>query len=129
MNKLQVKRLLNVAKALRQGYAAHPLDFGMGNYANECGTPACALGHYAHRRDLQRTFQLDYLESEHGTDGRKQVVNNGGWGIHYDSTPICKHFGINAREATELFASEGCGGAQDGYDAAKYIERFVEDQD
>lgn len=47
MNK---ERLLNVAKALRESTTPPDL-FTMRFVMRECGTPACALGHYAARGD------------------------------------------------------------------------------
>lgn len=131
MNK---QRLLDVARACRE--ARVPGKFSMENFANECGTPACALGHYADRRDLQDRFEL-----------KRSGYHNKPW-LFFDGHPSGYHsddvlewFGINDDEAEELFAAEGCGGGEtceydeDGdpviryvtnhLEAAEYIEDFV----
>ena len=88
LTKIQEKRVLNVAKALRDAHAAKK-KFDMGTFvfgtvgdieseydydaekytycnreANFCGTPACALGHYAARTDMQRLVKVAYLKDK-----------------------------------------------------------------
>lgn len=132
MNK---ERLLNVAKALRE--SLKPEDFSMDMY-HVCGTPACALGHYAARPDLQSAFAL-------GKDGRSGLFRASdeaqSWDqcIAYCGPAICEHFDISADQATDLFADGdtdeddevitevGCGNPKNAIEAAEYIERFVAD--
>jgi hypothetical protein len=102
MNKV---RLLNVARALRE--SEHPEKFTMRELVNMCGTPGCALGHYASRGDLQDVFLIDGY--------RMTTV---GAGSIYDVT--LAHFGED-----ELFGALGCGEAKTPVQAAEYIERFV----
>jgi hypothetical protein len=117
------KRLLNVARALRE--SPKPEKFDMTRFAiGECGTPACALGHYAARRDLQRVLKLKLGESWFGpwwaiasTKTNRQISLNG--------TLLQKHFGISARNLDELFEGDGCGKANTAIQAAKYIDSFV----
>lgn len=141
MNEIQANRLLGVATALRDADAAnwafemstygwdgdlsrnHRLDLGIPKSEckfvtdHKCGTPACAIGHYAVRRDLQRSFALDK-----GGD----LVDNNGYSVMHDSYQSLKHFGIDYDEAEELFDSDGCGNASTALAAAKYIENFIE---
>ena len=115
------ERLLNVAKALRESRS--PRDFTMSVYGNkECGTPACALGHYASRRDLQRTFVLVTDESDQ--EGMWVNTNDGSY-ASYSSEAVCQHFGIECDQAFNLFSAIGCGGAKTPKQAARFIERFV----
>lgn len=130
MNQVQAKRLLNVAKALRE--SAVPRLFTMAHWgygADEvtspqadkgCGTPACALGHYASRRDLQRAFKLD--EDGLVNDASDYSV---GFDVEKRSPEIEEHFGLSRSEPSELFGPEGCGHAKTVKEAARYIERFV----
>jgi hypothetical protein len=114
------KRLLNIAKALRED--PDPDDFCMSSFTNQCGTPACALGHYADRRDLQDAFSLS-------KEGYLTVLEDGlvVEEIRYVTDfPITDHFNLSDEEADELFEIEGCGNAQTNIEAAEYIERFVE---
>lgn len=132
MNK---QRLLNVAKACRE--SPNPEAFTM-RKVHYCGTPACALGHYAARRDLQQMFQLPTREAlDFNRDrGPLQVylgscsIIVGAWGATSPSGALFvhaqHHFGITAAQAEDLFSSRGCGNARTPIEAAKYIERFVE---
>ena len=60
--KIYRQRLLNVVRALRESPKpkAFSMDwYGYGpNEAFPCGTPQCALGHYAAREDLQDFLRL-----------------------------------------------------------------------
>lgn len=155
MNKTQVKHLLNVARALRDAHAAKSkfdmgafvfghlgaissdFDYSTNQYVTcnrekeFCGTPACALGHYAARTDLQRLLKIEYRK-KHGVPyaqlnwfGAKRN-NNGGMACpDYDHEKFQQHFGLNYHEMEELFGGDGCGGATTALQAAKYIERFV----
>lgn len=118
MKAIYKKRLLNVARALRESPA--PKRFTMGQYGfdepNTCGTPACALGHYAFRTDLQKTFNL--YSSWVRFKKSSELVD------HY-SPEVSKHFDLTADETEELFGGEGCGNARTVEQAATYIEGFV----
>jgi hypothetical protein len=111
MNK---ERLLNVAKALRE--SPSPSVFTMMKYGHGCGTPACALGHYAVRGDLQDVFAL----TESGS-----LVMAKDHLDYYTLSPTLQHFGITREQEDELFGCHGCGNAQTPNEAADYIERFV----
>ena len=123
MNKVQARRLLNVARALRE--APDPAKFSMHAYCdNTCGTPACALGHYAARGDLQRLLAIRVDPS----DGRKlwwMQLRDGDRTVSHRSEAVLDHFGIDGYETDELFGGDGCGGAWTPKQAARYIERFV----
>jgi len=114
---IHIKRLLNVVRALRED--KDPERFCMA-FFSDCGTPACALGHYAARRDLQNTF---YLRRVRGWLG---LVSNRNEDIGVDDPHVHRHFGINFDEAQELFGIKGCGDARTPTEAANYIEIFVE---
>ncbi len=115
MNK---KRLLNAARAVEE----HPVprEFTMGRFKHDCGTPACVLGCYAVRHDLQRTFKpaLGYTMSMRLFRDEYRIIG-------CDSDEVLKHFDIYAEEAMELFGSTGCGGAKTPQEAAAYIRAFV----
>lgn len=116
------ERLLNVAKALRE--SPSPEDFGMETYAHGCGTPGCALGHYAYRTDLQDDFMLVPVD-----DGMfvHTAVAFRGQKVEYFSDCVRDHFGIDYVQVGELFAGYGCGEAQTPTEAAEYIENFVKE--
>jgi hypothetical protein len=106
------QRLLNVARALRE--SPNPDRFTMNDWQH-CGTPCCAIGHYAARADLQDLLQLD----------RSCGLERQGSGATVDASELFAHFGIGIKEWEELFAHDGCGNAQTAIRAAEYIEAFV----
>ncbi len=110
------ERLLNVAKALRE--SKRPEEFTMGQFVRECGSPACALGHYAERTDLQSAFVLK-LDPMWGWD----VYTSPGSELSFRH--IMPHFDISEAETEELFGIHGCDDAQSPNAAARYIEAFV----
>ena len=123
MNQIHKKRLLNVAKAFRE--TKHATAFDMGHWGFKyfygdtnddpaCGTPGCALGNYAFRRDLQHTFKLA---------GETVTLSNGN--DAFEDQSVHKHFNISQREFEELFGGAGCGRAKTHEQAATYIEKFV----
>ncbi len=129
MNKRQEKRLLNVAKALRE--APHPERFGMetfvhdkyGENLNWCGSPSCALGHYGARTDLQK---LMYIRQATKFSNPHLSFKNDRQGLFHLTNPdLLNHFGIRRFEAQELFEWYGCDRAKTPKTAALYIERFV----
>lgn len=83
-----------------------------------CGTPACVLGHYAHRKDLQDRFGLD----KYGSVIRLDT----GATIWYDSQVVLNHFGIDTEQAHALFGATGCDDAKTADEAADYIRRFID---
>jgi hypothetical protein len=143
MNKIQAKRLLNVAKALRE--SKHPERFAMDQFVhtdwnynatptddnNWCGSPACALGHYAARTDLQRVIKIAKANRHAATDPKLIFLNGKEFWwtpAEYGSkniSPINVHFGLSPYEMDLLFDSDGCGQAKSTRAAALYIERFV----
>lgn len=120
MNKTQAQRLLNVATALREAPRSLARKFDMTLYGHNCKTPACAIGHYAFRRDLQRVFRLS-------RDGRL-IFPNGEKTSHSDVTSL-RHFGITYDESCELFDDTGCDEAKTPIQAARYIEKFLDRND
>lgn len=130
MKTIHKKRLLNVAKALRE--SKNPKAFNMNSLIwdyldalHPCGTPACALGHYAARTDLQhflkiRGFTVRYLS---GGNLDAYYLNSGG------DRKLQNHFGLSGDEVIELFDSDGCGDAKTPKAAAKYIEDFVKGEE
>lgn len=112
---IHAQRLLNVALALRE--VPDVKSFTMRRYMNECGTPACAIGHYAGRLDLQDLLCI--------RDGNFSYVDPKLGEPDYDDPVVLDHFGIDEEEAEELFGGYGCGQARAPIEAAEYIEGFV----
>lgn len=108
------ERLLNVARAVRE--APDPSRFSQGSFGHKCGTPSCALGHYAVRKDMQRTFGLTFW-------GGKLTAYGDEVGTDRDS--VTSHFGITSGESYDLFGKHGCDDAQTNIEAAEFIEAFA----
>lgn len=122
MNTQQANRLLNVARACRE--SEHADKFSMEEYAHPCGTPGCALGNYAMRQDLQKTFGL----TTSPIHGRPWLMWKSISLVYFDSLKVMDHFGLIDGEAWELFSLAGCNNAQTPEEAADYIEQFVRDK-
>lgn len=137
----QAQRLLDVARACRE--APRTNSFTMERFANPCGSPACALGNYAIRTDLQNRFSIEMS----GTYKQYWLFLDGAL-CQYDDVAVCEWFGISEDESGELFSTLGCGGVteevpvqdeEDGdvemverdfpvtepFEAAAYITNFV----
>jgi hypothetical protein len=123
---MNTERLLNVARALRE--SPTPEKFEMGNVTHACGTPACAIGHYIARQDLQQEFKPLPVDSIYmGSLGTAKIVI-GEDVFDWENVRVREHFDITAREFEELFGPSGCGMAKTPIEAAEYIERFVADR-
>lgn len=127
MGKIHLKRLRNLVRVLREAHENEKLRrdftmerFGFYNPHGKCGTPACAFGHYAVRRDVQRTFKMDWRGIVFAA-GRLAIPEPADF-----AQDIAPHFGISSEECNELFENDGCGKAQTPAQAANYIEQFIE---
>lgn len=130
------ERLLNVVRALHED--PDPENFTMAREVwggmrsrfgarPECGTPGCAFGHYAARRDLQDAFAID-RQGAFGASIREVTFGGEfGRGVYYCSDSVARHFGLSEGEIDDLFGPDGCGGAKTSVDAADYIENWVKE--
>lgn len=152
MNNTQAQRLLNVAKSLRESKT--PKRFTMNKFVwgemdrlaydlrdvnaekfvqkerDFCGTPACALGHFGARTDLQsllkiRTRVVDG-EKIAGLEYSRGLSEDQDKLVSYLDKRVQKYFGIDEGEADRLFGPDGCGNAKSVNAAANFIERFVQ---
>lgn len=131
MNKIQAKRLLNVAKALRE--SAQPELFTMqmfvwgepGGADEFCGTPACALGHFAARRDLQKLLKIQVSDDDKKDEYACVRYVSCGSRTFFDDEILREYFGIDYNENNQLFSVDGCNKAKTPKAAADYIEKFV----
>lgn len=112
------RRLLKLADVLDLADERHRAKkeptYDQGQITHDCGTPACAIGHWIphSRRRLIFTKEGVLFHAENfGIDG----IRNAGH----------KEFRITYDQSDELFSSHGCGGARTAKQAAKYIRRFV----
>lgn len=114
---------LKASKKFKKG----EMGYDQKRFVHECGTPACALGHWAvHNprrwrvKDGIPAFRgvMDPLSASCYQYGARRVEANG-------VTAATKDFGINLMESVKLFDGDGCGNARKASTAAKYIRRFV----
>lgn len=89
---------------------------------HNCGTPSCALGHFALRGDLQRTFTLT-------SKGQLVLRKKKHRSLHADSEEIRDYFGLVDDDAELLFGSEGCNKATTPTEAADFIEAWIKNQE
>jgi hypothetical protein len=120
--KVGAERLLKLADILDAADALHRENkeprYNQEAFIHPCGTPACALGHWAAANPRRwRTdeeigmFRWVYLRA----NSSDEPLEDAG-----------QEFGISPGEASELFDHDGCGAARTGKQAAKYIRKFVE---
>lgn len=110
MNKPRLEKLIVALEA------AKPENFDMGRFAR-CGTPACVLGHYASRADLQSEFGLEGMTILELATCRRPDC---------DGEEIQLHFDITGEQACELFDVEGCDDAKTPAEAIAYIRKFID---
>lgn len=121
-NDVGADRLLALADILDEADAKHAAKggprFTMRTWFHHCGTPACAMGHWAASEDAA-TRGWGWNASK----GDIQCPSVGNLG-----NEIQKEFGINHLEVDKLFSGAGCGGARTGKEAAIYIRNFVHEK-
>lgn len=123
MRRREAQRILGVATALRQ--SPNPEHFTMRQYGIDCGSPCCALGHYAVRTDLQQKFSLD---SEGDLMYRRGHGHGSSNWADYSDEEVLDYFGITEDECNELFSGIGCNQARTAVKAAEYIENFLDEK-
>jgi len=134
MNK---ERLLLAARVLREAAKQreiakdHQPHFNMCRFVNDCGTPACVLGHYAVRKDVQELFALGIENISHFAYSVRGELLYRESTVHeyrptdYYSPEVRGHFDINMDECEALFGPIGCNNALTEEEAADFIEKCV----
>lgn len=134
MNK---ERLLLAARVLREAAKQRELandyqrHFNMCRFVNDCGTPACVLGHYAVRKDVQELFALGCENISHfAYSVRGELLYRESTVHDYRPTDYCSlevrgHFDVNEAECEALFGPMGCHNALTEEEAADFIEECV----
>ncbi len=107
---LKLALILDTADALHKKKGAPTYDQRV--YVWNCGTPACALGHWVAANPKRFRFQF----GSPVRNGREEYAGLG-------TAPV--EFGISDYEAMELFDLCGCDNAQTAKEAARYIRAFV----
>lgn len=114
------QRLLNAARSVMEyDHSEDRVRRGeiyMGGFIKSCGAPACVLGHYAAREDLQDDFKVF---------GFGIVHKYGGFSLGFDSGYVRKHFNLKSDELKSLFGEQGCGNATRAKQVSEYMNNFV----
>ena len=112
------RRLLKLAGILDLADAQHRArkepTYDQQQIHHDCGTPACAIGHWIRHSRGRITV------SEEGVISYPEVF--GAEGITFVGA---LEFRITGPQAFELFGNNGCDEARTAKQAAKYIRRFV----
>lgn len=130
---MNIERLLDLADVLD---AAHAINTryhqrawfhsgGTNEQApNECGTPACALGHWAAANPERWVAAYNPgLATKWSPVLRHNFVSRQLPDVYLEAM---EEFGITDHQAEELFNGSGCGSATTAKEAADYIRAFVE---
>lgn len=122
---MNLERLKNLARALRE---ADPTQFTMKRIMHACGTPACAFGTYASRRDLQDEFKLlPALTVEQDSCAWLGVISaRTGKHVNYGGAEAAAHFDLDIIDLELLFDAEGCGSAETPSEAADFVDKFIQ---
>lgn len=84
-------------------------------FVHPCGTPACAIGHWAaHNRRRGWSVEVNNAVGSITKNGSYNTITAGR-----------EEFDLDIAEYWRLFAGHGCGQARTGKEAAKFIRRFV----
>lgn len=126
-----LNRLLELADILDVADAEHAVNdepsYSQDIFFHECGTPACAGGHWAvahPERWIVRDFR-PYLRE--APPSHLSAISERGTALRvYESLRI--EFALTYDEGQEIFGGNGCGNAHTGKQAAAYIREFVEDE-
>lgn len=133
----------NFRKLIESTLDADPKRFTMKVYSR-CGSPACVLGNYAARSDLQSLLTLSLGRQDGGFSPLMlaQTLTPGGQyePTAYWSREVFEHFGISALDAEELFAAPsdededsdpndyepgGCGDAKTPEEAVHFLTMWM----
>jgi hypothetical protein len=106
---LKLADILDVADALHRKRGEPGYD--QGREEHDCGTPACAWGHYAYstaarRKKFVRLIPYAGVESANYNDSMTE-------------------FSLSVAEKNEVFGIDGCDSASTAAQAAAYIRDFV----
>jgi hypothetical protein len=121
MKKVHERRFENLIKATLEA----PKElFNMGMFAQSCGAPACLLGNYGDRTDLQRTFIL--ARSPRNEHLYLKLRSRTALIVFENGKEVSEHFGITEDEASALFCPDGCNNAHTNRaKAIKYVRAFI----
>jgi len=111
MNKARLEKLIVALEGVK------PRDFNMTVYLHPCGSPACVLGYFASRGDLQRKFKL----TKHSVSLRDTDEP-----VDFYDEEVCGYFGITYTQAESLFGCEGANEFATPAQMRRRIRKFID---
>lgn len=112
---LKLADILDTADALHK--KRHEPGYAQTRFAHPCGTPACALGHWAAANPRR------WMISAGSPLGSVRLR---GCYMLNEIAAGMDEFAIDMEQYYDLFGGWGCGGAQTGKQAARFIRQFVQ---
>lgn len=116
----------------------HPERFTMETYVHNewhiarehlpmewCGTPACLLGNFGARSDLQPLLCIKSGELEWCQSSEKEYNDMEFMYVRYSDPRLLEYFDITEDEAADLLGPEGCDGAKTRDEALDYVESMM----
>jgi len=124
MNLLRMNALLIANRESTAPFSMHNWTWGL--FAEQehvsCNTPACLMGNYAARTDLQDTFFIS-ARGNLELRSRPHRALTDYWDVSF---ALRQHFDLTDEEVNDLFNGNGCDGAQeDRAKAIAYVEAFI----
>jgi len=98
MNKARLEKLIVALDGVK------PKQFDMTMYAHACGSPACVLGHFAARSDLQKKFKFNEKCDRFSA---AVLLVKGGKPVYFEDDEVLEYFGITPAQSEYLFGCDG----------------------
>lgn len=123
---INFKRLEELADLLdtvdKEHRARKEPTYDQSHYFHPCGTPSCALGHWAAAHPRRWRVRRS------GYDGRRlyPLLRGGNFADSHLSS-VMHEFGLNSDDVDMLFGHQGCNKAKTGKQAARFIRKFIQD--
>lgn len=120
--KVRYARLEKLATILDAADAEHKKKgeptYNQNATVHPCGTPACAIGHWAVNNKRRWHVNPDFVVY------KPLATDDHFAGLDFIAAAE-KEFGIGFNQAEELFNERGCGNARTAKAAARYIRKFI----
>jgi hypothetical protein len=106
------------------------MGYDQTTWVNPCGSPACALGHYAAQYPKRFVLNPNWVSPITGlTRAVIHLRSSENSVLSPTSSIVTEEFQITESESEELFNGGGCGEAKTAKEAAAYIRKFVRRKD
>jgi hypothetical protein len=117
MHKARLEKLITALEGVK------PKQFDMTVYAHKCGTPACVLGHFAARKDLQKKFKFNHKGDAFSA---AVLLVKGGTAVYHEDDEVLEYFGITPAQSEYLFGCEGKNEHATPAQMRRQIRKFID---